>query len=156
MTRLLFDTGLGANFAFKVAPLIAFGTHMFAHTHGVIKECFSFPSLSHPHCSLWAPSFGCFLSHNRITREGGMLLTKFLLYCGVLLVSFSSSILYYLYLRLRGIGKHYVAFNLPQTISKDYLRNRTEYGWPTWPVYLMWALLACGLVVFVIGVFRLR
>jgi len=85
-----------------------------------------------------------------------MLLTKFLLYCGILLIGFSSSILYYLYLRLRDIGKHYVAFNLPQTISKDYLRNRTEFGWPAWPVYLMWAPLACGLVVFVIGVLSLR
>jgi hypothetical protein len=82
--------------------------------------------------------------------------TKFLLYLGVLLIGFSSSILYYLYLYLRDIGKHYVAFNLPATISKDYLRNRTKYGWPAWPVYLMWTLLAAGLIVFVIGVFRLQ
>jgi len=85
-----------------------------------------------------------------------MLLTKSLLYLGVLLVGSSSAILYYLYLRLRDIGKRYVAFNLFATISADYLRNRTKYGWPAWPVYLMWALLACGLLVFVIGVSRLR
>lgn len=85
-----------------------------------------------------------------------MLITRFLLYLGVLLIGSSSAILYYLYLRLRDIGKHYVAFNLPETISRDYLRNRTKYGWPAWPVYLMWALLASGLIVFMIGVFRLR
>jgi hypothetical protein len=45
---------------------------------------------------------------------------------------------------------------LLELMSKDYLRNRTKYGWPAWPVYLMWALLACGLIVFVIGVFRLQ
>jgi len=60
-----------------------------------------------------------------------------------------------LYLRLRDIGKNYVAFNLLAVVSKDYLRNRKQYGWPAWPAYLMWALLLCGLVVFVIGVFRL-
>jgi hypothetical protein len=85
-----------------------------------------------------------------------MLITKFLLYLGVLLIGFSSAIFYYLYLRLRDIGKHYVAFNLLVTISKDYLRNRIKYGWPVWPVYLMWTLLACGLIVFMIGVFRLQ
>lgn len=85
-----------------------------------------------------------------------MLLTKFLLYLGVLLIGSSSAIHYYLYLRLRGTGKHYVAFNLLERVSKDYLRNRTKYGWPAWPVYLMWALLACGLIVFVIGVFRFQ
>jgi len=85
-----------------------------------------------------------------------MLITKFPLYLGVLLIGFSSAILYYLYLRLRDLGKHYMAFNLSATISKDYLRNRTEYGWPAWPVYLMWALLVCGIIVLMIGVFRLQ
>jgi hypothetical protein len=56
-----------------------------------------------------------------------MLLTKFLLYLGVLLIGSSSAIHYYLYLRLRDIGKHYVAFNLLEVMSKDYLRNRAKY-----------------------------
>src|SRR5882762_11742123 len=68
MTKLVFDIGLGGNFGFKVAPLIAFGTHMFASTQGVVKGRYSFPALSHPPRSLWGTNFGCFLSHNRITR----------------------------------------------------------------------------------------
>jgi hypothetical protein len=82
-------------------------------------------------------------------------LTKPLLYLGIFLIGFSSAIHYYLYLRLRDIGKTYVAFNLLAVVSKDYLRNRKQYGWPTWPAYLMWTLLLCGLVVFAVGVFRL-
>jgi len=84
-----------------------------------------------------------------------MQITQFLLYVGIFLIGFSASIHYYLYLRLRDTGKNYVIFNLLEEVSKDYLRNRTKYGWPAWPAYLMWALLICGLVLFVTGVFRL-
>lgn len=81
-------------------------------------------------------------------------LGKFLLYAGILLIGFSCAIHYYLYLCLRDIGKKYAAFNLLAVVPRDYLQNRKEHGWPTWPAYTMWALLLCGLVTFVVGVSR--
>ena len=72
MTRLFFDIGLGGNFVFEVAPLIASGTYTFARTQGAAKGCYSFPSLSAPQCSLWATDFGWFLSHNRISAVLGL------------------------------------------------------------------------------------
>jgi hypothetical protein len=61
-----------------------------------------------------------------------------------------------LYLRLRDIGirKHIINFLLVE-VPADYLRNRSKNGWSAWPAYLMWALLVCGLSLFVIAAFRL-
>jgi hypothetical protein len=84
-----------------------------------------------------------------------MRMTELVLYLGIFLIALSSAIQFYLYLRLRDIGKKHVTFNLLAVISPDYLRNRRPYGWPAWPVYLMWALLVRGLVVLAIGVSRL-
>jgi hypothetical protein len=34
----------------------------------------------------------------------------------------------------------------------EYLRQRSKYGWSAWPVYLMWAMLAVGLTLVILGV----
>jgi hypothetical protein len=33
----------------------------------------------------------------------------------------------------------------------EYHKVRRENGWPAWPVYVMWAMLTCGLALFVGG-----
>src|SRR5712664_417792 len=35
---------------------------------------------------------------------------------------------------------------------REYHKVRAEYGWPAWPVYLMWALYVLG-IAFLIGIF---
>ena len=35
----------------------------------------------------------------------------------------------------------------------EYNRLRTSYGWPGWPVYLMWALVVCGIALLIGGFF---
>jgi hypothetical protein len=81
---------------------------------------------------------------------------KFFLYSGMFLLAFFAAVHYYLYLRLRDIGYKKHIFNfLLVAVPVDYLRNKAKYGWSAWPAYLMWPLLVCGLVLFVIGVFRI-
>jgi len=33
----------------------------------------------------------------------------------------------------------------------EYHRVRASYGWPAWPVYLMWELLVCGIALLIGG-----
>jgi ABC-type uncharacterized transport system permease subunit len=33
----------------------------------------------------------------------------------------------------------------------EYHKVRREHGWAAWPVYLMWAMLTCGIALFVGG-----
>jgi len=85
-----------------------------------------------------------------------MQITKFFLYFGMFVLAFFAAAHYYLYLRLRDIGYKKHIFNfLLVAVPVDYLRNRTKYGWSAWPAYLVWPLLVGGLVLLVIGVFRL-
>ncbi len=78
------------------------------------------------------------------------------LYVGIFLLACFASIHYYLYLRLRDTGYKKSIFNfLLVEIPVDYLRIRAKYGWSAWPAYLVWPALIGGLVLFVIGVFKL-
>ena len=81
---------------------------------------------------------------------------KVLLYAGILLVGGFAGLHYYLYLRLRdvGINKTLLDYFLV-AVPVEYLRNRGKYGWPVWPVYVMWTLLLTGFSAFVAGVVRL-
>jgi len=36
----------------------------------------------------------------------------------------------------------------------DYLRMRSKYGWSAWPVYLMYGLLASGIILVIAAVLR--
>jgi len=35
----------------------------------------------------------------------------------------------------------------------EYYRVRNLYGWAVWPVYLMWVLVTCGIVLLIAGFF---
>jgi hypothetical protein len=36
---------------------------------------------------------------------------------------------------------------------REYHKVRTKYGWPAWPVYLMWALYVLGIAFLITGFF---
>ena len=78
------------------------------------------------------------------------------LYVGIFLLACFASLHYYLYLRLRDTGYKKSIFNfLLVDVPVDYLKTRAKYGWSAWPAYLVWPVLIGGLVLFVIGVFKL-
>ena len=77
------------------------------------------------------------------------------LYSGILLVGCSAAMLYFLYARLRDIGRRYIAFKLPSKLISDYLRVRSQYGWSPWPAYLVWPTAVAGWALFFVGVTKL-
>jgi len=36
---------------------------------------------------------------------------------------------------------------------RNYHSVRAEHGWAAWPVYLMWSLIVCGIVLMIAGFF---
>ena len=78
------------------------------------------------------------------------------LYAGMFFLVCFAIIHYYLYLRLRDVGhkKHIFNFLLVE-VPTDYMRLRPKYGWSPWPAIVIWPLLISGLVLFVMGVFKL-
>jgi hypothetical protein len=50
-------------------------------------------------------------------------------------------------------GRYFNGLNLRAPV--EYLRVRREQGWWAWPAYLVWPLLFCGIVLLVVGLFRL-
>jgi hypothetical protein len=84
-----------------------------------------------------------------------MTMVKLYLYIGVLLLSCSAAIHYFLYLRLRDAGRNYIVFDCFWPVLSDYLRLRSKNGWSAWPPYLAVLAMVVGLVVFCIGAFKL-
>jgi hypothetical protein len=54
--------------------------------------------------------------------------------------------------KLKSIGRKWVFLKGGTLDYREYLRVRTKYGWPVWPVYLLWTTLAAGLVLVILGV----
>jgi hypothetical protein len=77
------------------------------------------------------------------------------LYAGLLLVGCSAVLLSFLYVRLRDVGRRYIAFKLPIQLISDYLRLRPQYGWSPWPAYLVWPAAIAGWVLFFVGLTKL-
>jgi hypothetical protein len=80
---------------------------------------------------------------------------------GLLLVGHASILFMHIQLKMLKLGyKSYTFFKNPTStngwdLPAEYLRVRNKYGWSAWPVYLLWLSLIIGLVVLVIGLFRL-
>jgi hypothetical protein len=51
-------------------------------------------------------------------------------------------------IRLKGIGRKWVFLRGGTLDYGEYLRVREQYAWPAWPVYVIWATLIAGLVLF--------
>jgi hypothetical protein len=65
-----------------------------------------------------------------------------------------------MYKRLKEVGFKYPSrFALPafwwQAYTKEYARARGKYGWPAWPLYVMWLGFLVGIPLVVIGVSKL-
>jgi hypothetical protein len=54
-----------------------------------------------------------------------------------------------------GLGSYAVfKFGGNWGIPAEYLKVRKKYGWPGWPVYLMWPCYIVGVVCLVVGLLR--
>jgi hypothetical protein len=81
---------------------------------------------------------------------------KAYLFVGIFFLAASAILHYYIYLRLRDAGHNKdIANFLLVEVPVDYWRLRAKYEWSPWPAILVWPALIAGLVLFVLGVFRL-
>jgi hypothetical protein len=81
---------------------------------------------------------------------------------GFLLVGFASFLFMHIQLKMLRLGyKSYTFFRMNPTgkngwdMPAEYLRIRDKQGWSPWPVYLLWPSLFGGVLVLVVGLFRL-
>ena len=82
------------------------------------------------------------------------------LFVGLLFIGVPTLSYWYMYRKLREAGlKHGFRLTLPAlwwgALVREYARNRTEYGWPAWPLHAMWLALLVGIPLLWIGVTRL-
>jgi hypothetical protein len=54
--------------------------------------------------------------------------------------------------KLKSIGRKWVFLKGGTLDYNEYVKVRTTYGWPIWPVYLLWATLISGMALFILGV----
>jgi hypothetical protein len=78
-----------------------------------------------------------------------------LLFVGVPTVSY-----WYIYRKLSEAGfKYPPRFALPaiwcEAYVREYARQRVKFGWPAWPLHVMWLGLAVGIPLVVLGVSKL-
>ena len=56
-------------------------------------------------------------------------------------------------LRMTRIGYKWVFLQGGAFNYREYHKVRAQYGWPAWPVYLMWALYVLGIAFLITGFF---
>jgi hypothetical protein len=77
---------------------------------------------------------------------------------GLIFIGAFSVLFTHVQFRMRGIGyKTYPLFTRPSDwgLPMQYLKVRSEHNWPAWPVYVMWPCLPLGILLLVLGLFRL-
>lgn len=77
---------------------------------------------------------------------------------GFLLLGASAVLFVHIQFKMRQVGyKTYPPFARPYdwTLPLEYLRIRSKHGWSPWPAYLAWPCLGIGILVLVLGLFRL-
>lgn len=78
---------------------------------------------------------------------------------GLLLFGVSGLLLFRLHRKLQEIGDKSYALKIPSdiawTVPQAYLKARLKQGWSPWPAYAGWGCLVSGLVLSVVGLFRL-
>jgi hypothetical protein len=79
---------------------------------------------------------------------------------GLLLVGTSQLFALVIHFKMNSIGdKSYSLFkpinDALWELPLAYMRVRSQHRWSPWPVYLMASCLACGIALFVVGLFRL-
>jgi hypothetical protein len=54
-------------------------------------------------------------------------------------------------MRMKAIGYKWVFLRGGTLDYGQYLKVRAKHGWSAWPVYLLWAALISGLLLFIVG-----
>jgi len=77
---------------------------------------------------------------------------SFILVAGAVLLATGSALDFIFRLRMTRAG-HRMALLLGGAFNyREYHKVRRKYGWPAWPVYIMWASIIVGLALIVVGV----
>ena len=77
---------------------------------------------------------------------------------GLGLIGVAGALWFHVLLQLEKVGLgSYAIFKFGGNwgIPVEYLKVRKKFGWPAWPVYLLWTCGLVGVVCFVVGVSRL-
>ena len=81
------------------------------------------------------------------------------LFLGLVVIGASSAAWWYMYRTLERVGfKPSVGiFFSMGTLAyvTEYVRTRTKYGWPAWPLHVMWLSFAVGVPLLIIGISKL-
>lgn len=56
-------------------------------------------------------------------------------------------------LRMKETGNKWAILKGGAFNDREYHKLRREHGWAAWPVYVMWTLMFCGLLLLVMGFF---
>ena len=56
-------------------------------------------------------------------------------------------------LRMTRIGHKWALLKGGTFDYTEYHKVRREHGWAAWPVYLMWAMVTCGIALLIAGFF---
>jgi len=78
---------------------------------------------------------------------------------GLLLLSFSGVLLFRIHRKLQQIGDKSYELRIPSdaawTVPRAYLKARLKQGWSPLPAYAVWGCAVFGIIIFVIGLFKL-
>jgi hypothetical protein len=82
------------------------------------------------------------------------------LFLGLLFIGVPTVGFWRIYSKLKEVGfKHPSRFTLPaiwwEAYLREYVRTRVRYGWPAWPLHVMWLGLLVGVPLVVFGVSKL-
>jgi hypothetical protein len=82
------------------------------------------------------------------------------LFMGLVLLGVPTVACWRIYKSLRGIGFRYKGgFTLPAfwwgVYVREYSRTRKKFGWPAWPLHVMWLSWVIGIPLLVVGVTKL-
>ena len=82
------------------------------------------------------------------------------LFAGLLFVGIPTVGYWHIYKKLSEVGfKYPYRLALPaiwwEAYVREYARTRAKYGWPAWPLHVMWLSLLLGIPLVVVGVLKL-
>lgn len=82
------------------------------------------------------------------------------LFLGLLFIGVPTVGFWRIYSKLKEVGfKHPSRLTLPaiwwEAYLREYARTRAKYGWPAWPLHVMWLGLLVGIPLVVFGVSKL-
>lgn len=82
------------------------------------------------------------------------------LFFGLLFIGVPTVGYWYMYRKLSEVGlRHKSGITLPaiwwEAQVREYVRMRAKYGWPAWPLHVMWLGLVVGIPLLLVGISKL-